>query len=112
MAVTRKKPPAKRSTTGRVSVAEMQTAVRALERRLRRLTAELEAERERHARQLVAVRRAADRKLTVMLREIATLRHHEARVEVLTRLLAERDAAQAGPSEESNHGEAPGAPGR
>ncbi|HEV7735125.1 MAG TPA: hypothetical protein VGR62_23345 [Candidatus Binatia bacterium] len=95
-----------------MTVAESQTAMRALERRLRKLAAEIEAERERHARQLVAVRRAADRKLTSMLREIATLRHHEARAEVLTRLLAERDAAQPGPSEESNHGQAPGTPGR
>jgi hypothetical protein len=47
-----------------------------------------------------------------MLREIATLRHHEARAEVLTRLLAERDAAHAATSEESNHGQAPGATGR
>lgn len=55
--------------------------------------AELQAERERHARQLLAVRRAADRRLALMVREIATLRHHEARAEVLARLLAERDAA-------------------
>jgi hypothetical protein len=112
MPPTRKKPTPKRTATRAPSVAELQTALRALERRIRRITAELEEERERHARQLVAVRRAGDRKLTAMLREIATLRHHEARAEVLTRLLAERDAAQAATSEESNHGQAPGAAGR
>jgi hypothetical protein len=116
MPPTRKKPAQKRAaaraSTRAPSVAELQTAMRALERRLRRIAAELEDERERHQRQLVAVRRAGDRKLTAMLREIATLRHHEARAEVLTRLLAERDAALTAPSEESNHGEAPGAAGR
>jgi hypothetical protein len=30
-----------------------------------------------------------------LVQEIATLRHHEARVEALTRLVAERDAALA-----------------
>ena len=66
-----------------------------LERKIARLLADREAERERHARQIAAVRRGADRRLTVMLREITSLRHHEARALALERLLAERDAALA-----------------
>jgi hypothetical protein len=48
-----------------------------------------------HARKLAAVRRGANRRLAAMLREIASLRHHEARARALERLLAERDAALA-----------------
>jgi hypothetical protein len=73
--------------------------VRALERRLARLTAAAKAERERHGRQLAAMRRAADRRLTAMVKEIAALRHHEARAEALGRLIAERDAAIAAQAE-------------
>jgi Skp family chaperone for outer membrane proteins len=80
-------------------------SVRTLERRLREATAQLESERQRHARQLEAVRRAADRKLAEMVREIVALRHHEARAEMLARLLAERDAAIPA-REESTHAEA------
>jgi hypothetical protein len=72
--------------------------VRTLERRLARLTAALASERERHGRRLTAVRRGADRRLAAMVKEIAALRHHEARAEALARVLAERDmivAAQA-----------------
>ena len=69
--------------------------VRQLERKIARLLAEREVERARHARQVVAVRRGADRRLTVMVREIASLRHHEARAQALERMLAERDAALA-----------------
>jgi hypothetical protein len=69
--------------------------VQQLERRIARLLAERETERARHARQLTAVRRGADRRLTVMVRELAALRHHEARAQVLERMLAERDAALA-----------------
>jgi hypothetical protein len=65
---------------------------RTLERRLKRVVAERAAESERHARQLLAVRRAADRRLTVMMNEIAALRHHEARAGALERLLAQREA--------------------
>lgn len=75
---------------------------RTLERRVRELTATLEAERQRHARQLDAVRRAADRKLADMVQEIVALRHHEARAEMLARLLAERDAATAERQETSD----------
>jgi hypothetical protein len=81
-------------------------SVRTLERRLREATAQLESERQRHARQLEAVRRAADRKLAEMVREIVALRHHEARAEMLARLLAERNAANPA-REESTHAEAP-----
>jgi len=73
--------------------------LRALRRQLARLTAAREAERERHTRQLQALRRAADRQLASMMSEIAALRHHEARLEVLTRLLAERDAALSAQAE-------------
>lgn len=65
----------------------------ACRRRFKRLEAELAAERERHGRQLVAVRRAADRRLAAMMTEIAALRHFQARAEALERLLAQRDAA-------------------
>jgi hypothetical protein len=68
-------------------------------RRLRQLTAQQEAERARHARQLAALRRAADRRLAQMVQDIAALRHHEARAEALGRLLAEREAALAAQSE-------------
>jgi hypothetical protein len=64
---------------------------RTVDRRLARLTAAWDAERARHARQLAAVRRGADRRLAAMMAEIASLRHHEARAEALARLLAERD---------------------
>lgn len=70
-------------------------ALRALERRVAQLEAEAAAVAARHDRQVAAVRRAADRRLTAMLREIAQLRHHEARAAVLERLVAERDAMLA-----------------
>ena len=70
-----------------------------LERKIARMLADREAERARHARQIAAVRRGADRRLTVMLREIASLRHHEARAQAFERLLAERDAAMAAAEE-------------
>ncbi len=66
--------------------------LRTLERRLARLQTEREAERQRFTRQVLAVRRGADRRLAAMLREIAALRHHQARAEVLARILAEREA--------------------
>ena len=67
-------------------------AMRALERRLARLSAAREADKRRHARQLDAARRTLDRRLAVMMSEIASLRHHEARAAALERLLAEREA--------------------
>jgi hypothetical protein len=69
--------------------------VRALERQVTRLAAARAADSLRHARQIAAVRRAADRRLAAMVQEIATLRHHEARAEALARLLGERDATIA-----------------
>jgi hypothetical protein len=53
----------------------------------------------RHARRLAAARREADRQLTAMVAEIAALRHHQARVEALERLIAERDATLAAQAE-------------
>ena len=73
--------------------------LRALERRLARLVAESKSERARHERRLAALRRAADRRLTAMVKEIAALRHHEARSEALARVLAERDATLAAQAE-------------
>lgn len=80
-------------------------SARTLERRLKQAEAALEALRQRHAKQLEAVRRAADRKLAELVQEIVALRHHEARADMLARLLAERTAA-AQAAEESNHAEA------
>jgi hypothetical protein len=74
---------------------EKRPTLRTLERRVARLVAAAKADRDRHARQLAAVRRAADRRLTAMVKEIAALRHHEARAEALARLVAERDTALA-----------------
>ena len=75
----------------RPAVADAKS-VRALERRIARLEADAAEAVAHHERQLAAVRRAADRRLTGMVREIAALRHHEARAAGLERLLAERDA--------------------
>jgi hypothetical protein len=68
---------------------------RALERRLTKLEAQVKAERARHQRELAALQRSGDRQTAALMREIALLRHHEARAETLGRLLAERDAALA-----------------
>jgi hypothetical protein len=70
--------------------AELLRELRRAHRRLRRFEEELDAERRAQGRKLEAVRRGADRRLTAMMREIATLRHHEARAAQLERLLAER----------------------
>ena len=85
----------RRPKRGRQTRKTVRPTVQQLERKIARLLAEREAERARHARQVIAVRRGADRRLTVMVREIATLRHHEARAQALERMLAERDAALA-----------------
>jgi len=69
---------------------ELTRLVRRLERRVRRLEAMLAGEREQATRRVNAVRTAANRKLTAMMRELATLRHHEARAQALERLLSER----------------------
>jgi hypothetical protein len=68
---------------------------RALERRLGKLEAQIKAERTRHQREVAALRRSGDRQTAALMREIALLRHHEARAEALARLLAERDVALA-----------------
>jgi hypothetical protein len=73
--------------------------VRGLERRLAEVTAELARARQRHERQLAALRRSHDRRLAAMVRDIAGLRHHEARAEALARVVAERDAALAAQAE-------------
>jgi hypothetical protein len=72
--------------------AELLRELQRVRRRLRRIEGELEAERSERQRRMAAVRRGADRRLTAMMREIATLRHHEARAAQLERLLAERPA--------------------
>ena len=66
---------------------------RALERRLAKLETQMKAERARHQRELAALQRSGDRQTAALMREIALLRHHEARAETLGRLIAERDAA-------------------
>jgi len=67
-------------------------SVPSLTRRLARLAARHRADAERHARALSALRRAHDRRVAALVQEIAQLRHHEARNQVLTRQLAEHDA--------------------
>jgi hypothetical protein len=74
-----------------------------LERRLGRLLAEREAERLRHAQELDDVQREADQRLAGLVAELSALRHHEARAEALTRLLAERDAELAARDERIAH---------
>ena len=68
-------------------------SVQNLRRRLACLAAERTAESQRHARSLSALRRSHDRRVASLVAEIAQLRHHEARNQVLTRSLAEREAA-------------------
>ena len=82
-------PAAKRQT--RPQVDDLERAIRSLERRLKQSAAELEARRTKHDRQLANAKRAADRRVTAMMREITTLRHFEARAEAMERLLTERD---------------------
>ena len=84
---------------GRPAKAQPAPSSSALQRELKRLSAALDAEREGHARRLAAAKRAADRRLAGMVREIALLRHHQARAEALERLLAERDATIAAQAE-------------
>jgi hypothetical protein len=93
MAARRKRPAARRRATSRETKDEV---IRRLERRVKRLEKEHEAEREQYERRIAATKRAADRRLAVMMRELAELRHHEARADALARMLAERDAADGG----------------
>lgn len=88
---TRAKPASRRRRKESAGAGNLQI----LKRLLARLTAARETEGRRHARQLAAVRRAADQQLAVMMREIATLRHLEARADALARLVAERDGVIA-----------------
>jgi len=74
--------------------AELVREVRRLDRRLGRLEGELASARESMERKVEAVRQGANRRLTSMMQEIATLRHHEARNAALERLLAARDVAE------------------
>ena len=80
--------------------------LRALERRVKRREREHASARDRHARQLENVRRAANRRLAAMMHEIAALRHHEARAEALERLLAAHAPARG-----TSDGEDPRLPG-
>jgi hypothetical protein len=103
--------PIKRRTNGgRTKSSQTQTDVaRGLERRVRRLERELAAVQAAHERKLELVRRAANRRLAAMMKEIAELRHHEARAEALERLLAARPTAA--PMEGTVDGEDPRLPG-
>jgi len=84
--------PSKRPTTRRAKAngAEAAATMRALERRVKRLERQLEGAAAAHERKLELVRRAANRRLAAMMKEIAALRHHEARARVLERILALR----------------------
>jgi ribosomal protein L16/L10AE len=92
---SRRPPPGKPRPKQAAGPARGRTA-RGLEREVARLEAALDAERRRHVRQLETVRRAADRQLTAVVKEIAALRHHEARAEELARRLAECEARLGG----------------
>ena len=81
--------------TRRVGTAASNGAGRALERRVGRLEAQIKAERARHQREMAALQRSGDRQTAALMREIALLRHHEARAETLARMLGERDTALA-----------------
>ena len=90
MTMASKRPTTRRAkTSGGVSVA---ASMRALERRVKRLERQLESAAAAHERKLELVRRAANRRVAAMMKEIAALRHHEARAKALERLLASRPA--------------------
>ena len=103
--------PIKRSTTGRRPKPSTSGGggIAALQRRVKRLERELAEALATQERRVELVRRAANRRLAAMMKEIATLRHHEARADALERLLASRalDAPTEGPSD----GEDPRLPG-
>jgi hypothetical protein len=102
MPSNRRKP----ARTTKPAIAPTPAAQRALERRVKRLERQLEAARDRHARQLEHVRRAANRRLAAMMQEIAALRHHEARAAALERLVATQAPARG-----THDGEDPRLPG-
>ncbi len=85
-----KRPPRRPRAQGAAS-----PGLRALQARLARVTAQVETLHRRHVRELAAAQRAADQRLAALMRELTALRHHEARAQALTRLLAERDIALA-----------------
>jgi hypothetical protein len=86
-------------------MAALSKALRAAERRLKRAAAALETLKASQQKKLAAVRRAADRKLAVMVQELAALRHHEARATALERMVKEYQAAAA--VEQRGDGETP-----
>jgi hypothetical protein len=86
---------AAKRTRRRAGKAAANGAGRVLERRVAKLEAQIKTERARHQRELAALQRSGDRQTASLMREIALLRHHEARAEGLARLLAERDVALA-----------------
>ena len=83
--------------------------LRALAGRVQRLEAKLAEAAACHVQQLERVRRAADRRIAAMMREIAILRHHEARADALSRLLEAHGMAAA--MRGIGDGEDPGLPG-
>ena len=88
-----KRPTSRRAKTngGESPAASMRT----LERRVKRLERQLVGAATEHERKLELVRRAANRRLAAMMKEIAALRHHEARAQALERMLASRPAEAA-----------------
>jgi hypothetical protein len=100
-----RKRPRRAAATGPGTTAALKKALRAVERRLQRSTAALAALKAAQQKKLAAVRRAADRKLAVVVRELAALRHHEARATALERMVKEYQAAAA--VEQRGDGETP-----
>ena len=88
------RPPRARRPRGRPR-AQRTAAGPELQPLLTRATAQMDALRQRYVRELAAASRVADRRVAALMNEITALRHHEARAEALTRLLAERDTALA-----------------
>jgi hypothetical protein len=85
--------PSKRPTSRRAKTNGGETAaatLRALARRVKRLERQLEGAAAAHERKLERVRQAANRRVAAMMKEIAALRHHEARAQALERMLATR----------------------
>jgi len=99
---TAKRPRRARRTPAKRGAAPT-AALQALRRRIKALEAARDAARRRHAKELAAVQRAADRRRAMMMREIAALRHLQARSDALVRLVGERDAALAAQAERITH---------
>ena len=96
MPPTRREPKSKRSKKSRTDRPVAKAPPFA--RRVQQLALERAALRGRAVLARDEAQQEADRRLAEVVQEIATLRHHEARAEALTRLLEERDrvvAAQA-----------------